>query len=104
LKPKNTWKKVESKVASFFGTKRTPLSGGNSYHTRSDTLHNNFFIETKYRASFSVISLWRQTALLAKKENKIPIVCLAEKNKNGFWILVHSDDFNNINCKGLLND
>ena len=97
MQPTKTWKKVESKVAEFFGTKRTPLSGGNSGHTRSDTLHEKFFIEIKYRKSFSVINLWRKTAELAKKEKKIPIVCLSEKNKNGFWILIHSDDFKKIN-------
>ncbi len=27
------------------------------------------------------------------KENKTPVVCLSERNRPGFWILVHSDDF-----------
>lgn len=35
------------RVAKFFGTHRTPLSGGASRHTRSDTLHDRLFIEVK---------------------------------------------------------
>ena len=97
MPPTKTWKKIEGKVADFFGTKRTPLSGGNSGHTRSDTLHEKFFIETKYRKSFSVVELWRKTAVLAKKEKKIPVVCLAEKNKTGFWVLIHCDDLKKVN-------
>jgi len=89
---KQTWKAVERKVAKFFNTERTPLSGGNSKITRSDTLHPNLFIECKYRVRHAVISLWRDTAEKAKKENKIPVVALVEKNKEGIWLMVHSKD------------
>lgn len=87
-----TWKSVERKVASFFGVKRTPLSGGNSGHTRSDTLHDLLFIETKYRKTHSAVQLWRNTEKLAYKENKIPVVALAEKGARGYWLLVHVSD------------
>ncbi len=40
-------KTYERKVAKFFGTHRTPLSGGASRHTRSDTLHAKLYIEAK---------------------------------------------------------
>ena len=91
-KIKKTWKAVERKVASFFGAKRTPLSGGNSGHTRSDTLHDILFVETKYRKVHSAVQLWRKTEKLAYKENKIPVVALAEKGARGFWLLVHAGD------------
>jgi len=87
-----TWKAVERRVARFFNTERTPLSGGNGKITRSDTLHPNLFIECKYRVRHAVISLWRDTAEKAKVENKIPVVALAEKNKEGIWFMVHSKD------------
>jgi len=87
-----TWKANERKVASFFNTTRTPLSGGNGKQTRSDTLHSSLFVECKYRIRHAVISLWKSTKELADKEDKIPIVCLCEKGKEGFWILCHSDD------------
>ena len=79
----NSWKGVERKVARSLGTERTPLSGGNSKHTRSDTLHEKLFIETKHRKHFSILVLYRETLELAKQENKIPILCLKEKGKHG---------------------
>ena len=87
-----TWKAIERKVASFFGSKRTPLSGGNSGHSRSDSLHHTLFIETKYRAVHSAVTLWRKTAVLAAKEKKMPVVALAEKGSRGFWLVIHSED------------
>lgn len=88
---RGTWKAGERRVAAFFGTLRTSLSGGNSKITRSDTMHKRLFIETKMRKAFSILTLWRETAELAKKEGKTPAVCIQEKGKRGFWILVHSD-------------
>ena len=92
MKNKSTWKNIERKVARFFGSERTALSGGNSKITRSDSLHDTLFIETKYRVKHSAVTLWRSTKELADKENKIPVVCLSEKGKQGFWILCHSGD------------
>ena len=91
-----TWKAIERKVAKFFGVERTPLSGGNSKITRSDTLHKNLFIETKYRKKHTAITLWDDTKAKAEKENKIPVVCLAEKSRHGFWLLIKSTDFADI--------
>ena len=76
---KKTWKNIESKIAKFFGTTRTPRSGGNSKQTRSDTLHPELFIEVKYRETMSIGQLFRRTEELAKKENKIPVVVVQEK-------------------------
>ena len=53
-----TWKSRERKVAKYFNTHRTPLSGGSSRHTRSDSLHDSLFVECKLRKKHSVISLW----------------------------------------------
>lgn len=86
------WKQFERRVARFFKTERNALSGGNSKLTRSDTLHPDLFIECKQRKKFAAISLWNETKQLATKENKTPVVCLSEKSRPGFWILVHSDD------------
>ena len=89
---KNTWKAIERRIASFFGSERTPLSGGNSKITRSDSLHDILFVETKYRVKHSAVTLWRGTKEMADVENKIPVVCLSEKGKQGFWIVCHSAD------------
>lgn len=98
---RNTWKSRERQVAEFFGTKRTPLSGGSSGHTRSDTLHGELFIEQKLRSKHSVVTLWDETKRLASKEGKIPVVTLAEKGRPGFWVLIHSSDFERVANKIL---
>jgi hypothetical protein len=87
-----TWKARERKIAAFFGCKRTPLSGGNSGHTRSDSLHDLLFIEQKHRKRHAVINLWKATKELADNENKIPVVTLSEKGRHGFYIMCHSSD------------
>lgn len=94
---KATWKQFERDSARKFGCdKRTPLSGGNSGHTRSDTLHPDLFIEAKYRSSFSVFRVWEQAAKEAFKENKIPLLTLKEKGNPDFLILCHPDDLKEI--------
>ena len=78
-----SWKGVERKISRSIGTKRTPLSGGSSGHTRSDTLDEKLFVEVKHRKHFSILALYRKTAELARQENKIPILCLKEKFRKG---------------------
>lgn len=86
------WKQFERRVAAFFQTTRNALSGGNSKLTRSDSLHATLFIECKQRKKHSAVSLWDETKNLASAEKKIPVVVLSEKNRQGFWVLVHSTD------------
>lgn len=89
---RSTWKKAERRVAAFLGTSRTPLSGRNSGHTRSDTLHPSLFVETKFRERSAVWSLWQKVRDLAKREKKTPVLALLQKNHDGFLLVVHSDD------------
>ena len=87
------WKAVERNIAKFFNTKRTPLSGSNSQHdTSSDSLHEDFYIEIKYRKETATGNLFQDTKTKAKKENKLPIVATKDKNKHGFLITIHSDN------------
>ena len=90
---KSTWKKREAQVARAFGSERTPLSGRNSKRTASDSLHDKYFIETKMRACHSILRVWDKANMLAKEENKIPMVCLVEKQKPSFWLLLKFEDF-----------
>ena len=94
--PTKTWKNRERQIASFFGVERTPLSGSNSKHSSSDTLHPDLFIEQKHRKYHAVVSLWEKTKQLAQKENKRPIITLTHHNTKGFWIVIHSDDFDKV--------
>ena len=90
--PDKAWKKRERDVAGYFKGMRTPLSGGNGKVTRADVIHDSLFIECKLRAKHAVVSLWDDTAKLAKLEGKIPVIALCEKNRPGFWVMVHSSD------------
>ena len=90
--PDKAWKRREREVASFFNGQRTPLSGGHGKVTRADVIHNKLFIECKLRAKHTVVSLWDETSKLAKGEDKTPVIALCEKNRPGFWVMVHSSD------------
>ena len=90
--PDKAWKNRERLVAKFFGGMRNALSGINSKVTHSDVIHDNLFIECKLRAKHTAISLWDDTAKLAKEEGKTPVIALCEKNRPGFWVMVHSSD------------
>ena len=53
------WKTYELKVARFFGTERTPLSGINSRHdTSSDTLHASLYLEAKSVSTLKSSNGW----------------------------------------------
>ena len=84
-----SWKKLEQKVARLRGTERTPLSGGNSKQTRSDTLDDTFFIECKLRKDPAVWNLYEQVEALAKKENKLPVLVIKKKGKHGELFIVN---------------
>lgn len=94
--PDAAWKQRERDVAKFFHGQRNPLSGQASLHTRGDVIHDDLFIEIKLRKKHTAITLWDETKVMANKEGKIPVVCLSEKNRPGFWILTHSTDFTRI--------
>jgi hypothetical protein len=91
---RSTWKRGESVLGKFFDTTRTPLSGGNSKHTRSDTLHASLFFEMKKgkhvpRKFSSIERLYLDTEIKARREGKIPIVVLREEGASaptGEWL------------------
>ena len=88
-----TWKGVEARLAKEFGTFRTPLSGGNSRHTRSDTLHPKIFFELKHGSSAQmsynkVCKLYGEVETQAFVENKIPVVVLHDKGSRDLQAFV----------------
>lgn len=91
---RRAWQKVEGRIAARFGAKRSVGSGsmGRDDFSESDSTHPNLFIECKMREKHSAVSLYDDTAKKAKKEKKTPVVALAEKNRPGFWVLVHIDN------------
>ncbi len=90
---RSTWKRREGDIAKFFFSTRTPLSGGNSKHTRSDSLSPTFYVEAKFRERHAVAELYRDTAAKAKVEGKLPICALCEKGKEGFLLVIDSKHF-----------
>jgi len=95
-KPPSTWKNIERKIARFWGAERNPLSGSNSRQSSSDSLHKILYIETKYKKRHTILTLYRETEVKAKKEGKIPIICIAEKGKKGFWALIKDTDIERV--------
>lgn len=93
---KNTWKQGERRIAKIFGTNRTPLSGGRSRHTKSDSLHDKLFIEVKHRKKLVAETLWNKTCKEAKEENKIPIIVLLKKNYPDPIVICKLKDFSKI--------
>lgn len=89
---RNRGKAAERRIAGLFGTRRTPLSGSNSAHTASDTLHPELFIEVKSYKRQAVQSLYDKTRTLAAKEKKLPILALHQTNRQGALIVVHESD------------
>tara|TARA_Y100000310_G_scaffold307154_1_gene349004 strand:- start:98 stop:460 length:363 start_codon:yes stop_codon:yes gene_type:complete len=81
------WKQVEAIFARAFGSQRTPLSGGNSKITRSDSMHPTLFLEVKQRANPAVMNLYEKTVELAKLEGKIPVLGIHRKGSRT-WLLV----------------
>jgi len=95
--PDKAWKNRERLVSKFFGGIRNALSGINSKVTHSDVIHESLFIECKLRAKHSAVKLWDDTKVLADKEKKKPLsLHYVKKNRPGFWIMVHSDDFEKV--------
>jgi hypothetical protein len=90
---RETWKKFERKVAKKIGGVRTPLSGSHSRHTSGDVIHDVFYVECKYRKNFAVVSLFDEVREKAKKEKKIPMLVLKQKNRHGELVVMDLNDF-----------
>ncbi len=74
--PDKAWKAFERRIAKSLGTERTPLSGGASRHTTSDTLHPDLYVECKWRKRSLVHTLFTIVCKQAKVERKVPVMAL----------------------------
>jgi hypothetical protein len=91
------WKQQERRVAKFFGTRRTPLSGSNSQHnTESDSLHGKLYIECKYRKQLFIFDEWPLVLEKANKENKIPVLSIKTMQIKDDVILIRLKDLDRI--------
>ena len=78
--PDKAWKQFERRIAKSLGTVRTPLSGGASRHTTSDTLHPDLYVECRYRLRSAVHKWWFVVRQSALKEHKVPVMALHVKS------------------------
>jgi hypothetical protein len=92
---RRTWKKGEQRIAAFFGTQRTSLSGGNSKITRSDTMHDTLFIEVKHHTSHPITDVWDRGKKATKGKKAPPLILLVDRHSGEDEVipLVHSGDF-----------
>lgn len=94
---KSCWKSFERTVASYFGTRRVPLSGSNSGHgTNSDSLHPKLYIECKVRSKIALWQLFVDTENKAKVEGKIPVVAIKQKGEKGYLLVMRPEDLKKI--------
>lgn len=91
--PTKNWKNVERRIARSFGTERTPLSGGASRHTLSDTLHKAYYIEIKHRARIPFMATYKEAVTNAKKEGKTPMVIFHQKHCHDPIVMISLKDF-----------
>jgi hypothetical protein len=94
---RRTWQKSEERAAQLFNSHRQAGSGagssGRDDQTASDSTHQVLFIESKLRDRHAVRSLHDAAKKSATKERKVPILALFDKNREGFLVCIHSEDF-----------
>jgi hypothetical protein len=103
---RRTWQKFEERAAAFFGSRRRVLSGSTNRQDieGDDSVHPRLHIEAKLRAKHGVFRIWDEARASAAKlkdslqrkgvpGHKEVVVCLQEKNREGFLVCVHSNDF-----------
>lgn len=94
---KECWKSFERVVATYFGTRRVPLSGSNSGHgTNSDSLHPKLYIECKVRSKIALWQLFVDTEKKAKVEGKVPVVAIKQKGEKGYLLVMRPEDLHRI--------
>jgi len=91
--PKGTWKAFERRIAKSLGTHRTPLSGGASRHTTSDTLHPDLYVECRFRSSSALFGWWVGVRQSATKERKIPVMAIHQKGAKKSLAVIDWDFF-----------
>lgn len=67
-----------------------------SKEKKTETTLNNTLVKKIEKKKHAVLSLWDDTKKLADAENKTPVIALCQKNRKGFWIVVHEDDLQKV--------
>lgn len=91
---RSTWKAAERRAARSLGAERQvgSGSGGRADQTRSDSTSKRLFLETKLRQKTAVRKLFDQTAELARREGKTPLLAIFDKGRQGFLLVLRPED------------
>jgi hypothetical protein len=92
---RRTWQLCESRAAQLFGCRRAVNSGsaGRNDMTGSDSTHERLYLESKLRSHSAARALHDEAKSKATREGKVPVLALFDKNRPGFLLGIHSDDF-----------
>ena len=86
---RNRSKTDERRLGKYFGVGRTPLSGGNSGHTRSDTLHPRLYLEAKGSEDMRLFSLFNKCR---EQTKTCPMLVLSEDQFGPVLLCINSMD------------
>jgi hypothetical protein len=91
---KTTWKRREAKAAALFGARRQRCSGssGRPDCSRSDSTHERLYLETKLRGHHAAVALLDEVKAQARREGRVPVLCLATKGRRGIVLVLDAAD------------
>lgn len=113
------WKFAEDRLATFFNTKRRPLSGALSFSSKTffrgqkkergdDGLHERIWLESKYGNQAPVVTyawdLYDKANDQCKAETKgklYPVLGLQRTSRQGILLCVHSSDLEKLSIEYL---
>jgi len=90
---RQSWKRVERKVAKELGGVRNPLSGSPSLHTAGDVIHPDLFVEVKSRSKLPFWETWLNVKERGRVEGKIPILVMHKKGSHDYVVMISLKDF-----------
>lgn len=86
------FKRAERRVAEMLGTRRTPLSGGNSAHTRSDTLHPDLYVEVKLAKRPPLWDRMHELRKRARRVGRSPLTLVTHPDNGPRLVLMDLED------------
>ena len=101
--PDKLWKATERRIAKIIGdgAQRNSLSGMNAKITAGDIIHDKFYVEVKERVKIPFYKVFRDVQINAKKEHKIPIMVIHQKNSKDDILIMTLKDFKALNDGGM---
>jgi hypothetical protein len=95
---RRTWQKREGKAAALFGARRQRCSGssGRPDCSRSDSTHPALYLETKLRQHHAAVALLDGVKGQARREGRVPVLCLATKGRRGIVLVMDAEDLSAI--------